>query len=85
MPLGAFARLQRHHAGIGRAPFLAEGVAEVVLVLDGHKLLGGGAYTWMALISGDKPSMLTPYLAAGSITWTVAAPFFQSRWLQLSS
>jgi hypothetical protein len=56
VPLGALAGLERDHAGVGRAPLLAEGVAEVVLVLDGDELLGwvGGAYIWMALISGDK-------------------------------
>src|ERR1017187_4076864 len=39
VPLGALSRLQRHHAGAGRAPLLAEGVAEVVLVLNGYEVL----------------------------------------------
>ena len=50
VPLGALAGLERDHAGIDLSPLLAEGVAEVVLVLDGDELRGGGAYIWMALI-----------------------------------
>ena len=41
VPLGALAGLERDHAGVGLAPLFAERVAEVVLVLDGDKLLGG--------------------------------------------
>ncbi len=85
MPLRALARLQRHHPGVHLAPLLAEGIGEVVLVLNGHKLVVGGAYIWMVLISGESPSISTPYCAAGSITLTVTTPSFQSRWLQLSS
>src|SRR5579863_10178929 len=45
----------------------------------------GGAYTWIALICGDNPSMSTPYFAFGSKICTVATPLFHSMWFQLSS
>jgi hypothetical protein len=40
MPLGALAGSQSDHAGVHIAPLLAEGVAEVELVLDGDEGLG---------------------------------------------
>ena len=41
VPLGALARLQRHHAGVHSIPNLAERVGKVELVLDRHKFLRG--------------------------------------------
>ena len=40
MPLGALSGLEGDHAGVGFAPHLAEGIAEVVLVFDGDEVLG---------------------------------------------
>src|SRR6266568_6583327 len=40
MPLGGFAGLEGDHLGVHLAPFFAEGVGEVVLVLDGYELHG---------------------------------------------
>ena len=40
VPLGALTGLEGNHAGVHRAPFLAEGIGEVVLVFDGDEFLG---------------------------------------------
>ena len=71
------AGLQRDHAGVHVAPLFAEGIGEVELVLDGDEVLGGRSVGLDGLDFGERPWMRTPYFAASSRMFTVAAPSFQ--------